>query len=168
MMRTSITLELKTREAYQLFTRKIKGEHLFIDAILHKFNKIDRLAKKNIPGAIEQYNTLKHRLSILAQQFETDNQNHLGLIQKNSILRGKAISVKTQFYPEIKVKNALTVDLIQLIQRYDTLFSTIKLLHLAGCFESTQDYYANIKCVQTKLNQILGHMLAAPVAYVSA
>ncbi len=49
------------------------------------------------------------------------------------------------------------------IRQYDTLLYIIKLLHLAGCFESTQAYYANIKRIQTTANYTLDHMLTSPI-----
>ncbi len=160
-MKTSITLELKTREVHHLFTRKIKGDRLFIDAILHKLNGLAGQQKKGSLASEELYQVTQERLNKLAQQFEDQTEFFLRLIQKNPLLKNKTITVKAQFFPQICIDNQLTFSLIKLIQQYDTLISTIKLLHLAGCFENTQTYYENIKSAQASANYTLSQIITA-------
>lgn len=52
--------------------------------------------------------------------------------------------------------------LIELIEAYDNLVATLKLLHLIGCFESDQDYYANITRIQKLANQMLSKIIILP------
>lgn len=163
-MKTSVTLELKTREAYQLFTRKIKDDRLFIEAVLHKLNKIAGQYKNRSRATEAAYHSTKQKLNKLEKQFESDTRKYQDLTQQHPILHNTTITVKAQFFPTIMIKNSLILAFIQLIQRYDALLSTIKMLHLAGCFETTPAYYANIRRVQTALNQTVGHILAtAPI-----
>ncbi len=159
MTKTSVTLELKTREAHHLFKRTISGNRLFIDAILHKLNKIVALSKKDGAKTEACYQITKQRLRNLTNYFSNENLQLLEVIQREPALKGKTITFKAQFYPKISLENSLTYELIKLIERYDALISTAKLLYLTGCFESESAYYTNIKRFQVMINQALGQIV---------
>ncbi len=158
-MKTSVTLELKTREAYQLFTRKIKDDRLFIDAILSKINKVTKCYNKEISVAEEQYHLISQSLTELTQQFELETKQYLALIQENPTLKDKTITIKPQFIQVVKLETPLTDTLVTLIGQYDHLLSTIKLLHLIGCFKNTSTYYSNIKRIQIMMNSLLSSII---------
>ncbi len=71
-------------------------------------------------------------------------------MQKKTGLGDKKITVTPAFHSKISIENPLTACLIEFIETYDNLVATIKLLHLAGSFDSEQDYYANITRIQKK------------------
>ncbi len=158
-MKTTITLHLKTREAYQLFQRKINGDRLFINAILHKLNKITGLCRKEVPGAHEQYQRIQKSLNGLSQQFADETKTFQGILQKEESLKNKTITFSPLFSQEVIIENPLTIKFIMLIEDYDELISITKLLHLAGCFQSTSDYYVNIRRIQKRINYRLSQII---------
>lgn len=151
-MKATVTLELKTREVHHLFTRTINNKHLFIDAILHKLNQIAGAYQKETPHADVPYQSIQEDLQNLTQYLADQTQSLTATLQKNPILYNKTLTFKTQFFPVIRLESPLAFTLVACIEQYDKLVTTIKLLHLAGCFESTQAYYANIKCIQKMMN----------------
>jgi hypothetical protein len=158
-MKVTVTLELKTREVNQLFERKINGDRLFINAILHKFNRVTGLCRKEAPGAQEAYQNIEKSVLNLTQQFSDEVNRFRGILEKKTGLSSKKISISPTFHPKIFAENPLTVHLIELIETYDNLVATLKLLHLAGCFQSEQDYYANITRSQKVVNRMLSKIL---------
>ncbi|MCH9690049.1 MAG: AcaB family transcriptional regulator [Gammaproteobacteria bacterium] len=158
-MKVTITLNLKTREAHQLFQRKINNDRLFFNAILHQLNKIARLCRKEIPGAHEHYQNIQENLNKLSQQFTDEAKCFRAMLQKEEILKNKKITFHPRLSQKVIIENPLTINLMKLIEAYDELISIFKLLHLAGCFQSTQDYYANIRRIQKIVNSALSQVI---------
>ncbi len=158
-MKTSVTIELKTREAYQLFMRKINGDRLFINAVLHKLNKITGLCRKEDPAAVEHFQVIEKNLFALNQQFKAENKKFQKLLQKEEYLKNKKITFKTQFFPQINIENPLAMDLLNVFESFDSLMAIIKLLYLAGCFKSSQDYHSSIQKAQKTLNRTLSQII---------
>jgi len=158
-MKVTMTLELKTREVNQLFERRINGDRLFIDAILHKLNQITGAYRKNIPNAATHYQSVQQDLQNLTQYLANQTKSLTTTLQQNSVLRNKTLTFKTQFFPMVRLENPLALTLVTCIEQYDKLVTTVKLLHLAGCFESTQAYYANTKRIQKKMNLGLSRII---------
>jgi hypothetical protein len=158
-MKVTITLNLKTREAHQLFQRKINGDRLFINAILHKLNKITGLCRKEAPGAQETYQNIEKSILSLTQQFSDEIIRFRRILQKKTGLGDKKITITPTFHSQIIIENPLTACLTKFIETYDNLVATLKLLYLAGSFESEQIYYANITPIQKIVNQALGKMI---------
>jgi len=158
-MKVTITLELKTREVNQLFQRKINGDRLFIDAILHKFNRITGLCRKQALGAHETYQLIEKNLLNLTQQFSDEVNRFKEILEKKTGLNNKKITITPTFYPKIAIEIPLAMRLIEFIEIYDNLTATLKLLHLAGCFETEQNYYANITRIQKVVNRSLSKII---------
>lgn len=54
------------------------------------------------------------------------------------------------------------MQLIEFIEIYDKLIAIVKLLHIAGCFESDEAYFGNIKRLQKIANAMLSALILAP------
>lgn len=165
-MKASIELSLKTREVYKIFERKINGDRLFIAAILHKFNLLMRGCRQKTPGALEAFSQMKQFMVSLTYQFAMENTQLENLLQKKKPFTDKKINLITQFHPTISICNPLCIDLMEFIETYDTLIATIKILHLAGCFASDNDYYANIKRIQTLANRMMSYVILSPTTKI--
>ena len=161
-MNATIEIALRTREVFKLFERKINGDRLFINAVLHKFNLVMKQYKQAPSSDFLLVHQIEQAIYALTQQF-SDNVNRFEeILEKKICLSGKKVSFITQFHTIIIVNNPLTMRLIEFIEIYDKLISVIKLLHLAGSFTTESDYYANIKLVQTLSNQMLSGILFTP------
>ena len=154
-MKASIELALRTREVYQLFERRISGERLFIEAILHKFNVvINRCHKQNIQ-ALADYKQIEQNITSLMQQMTDDIGRFEIILTKRKSFEFTKISYLVKFRPTMILSNPLATRLSEFIKSYDKLLGVVKLLHLAGCFESDEVYFGNMRNYQKMVNQML-------------
>ena len=162
-MQAIIELSLKTREVFKLFERHIDGDRLFIEAILHKFNIVMRQCKQQAPRALVAYDQINQAILTLTQQFSDEVNRFETILEKRKEFGRKQINFITQFHTVITINTPLSMRLIEFIEVYDRLIAILKLLHLTGCFASDNDYYANIKRIQTLANQILSSIILTPM-----
>ena len=161
-MQATVELALRTREVYKLFKRTINGDRLFIDAILHKFKIVMDQHKRQIPSRLIAFNEIEQAMLTLTQQFSDEISRYEKILAQRKASANKKISFIEQFHPSIIVSNALCMHLIEFFEMYDQLVALIKLLHLAGCFSSDNDYYANIQRIQTAANRMLSRVMLTP------
>ncbi|CZH49470.1 AcaB family transcriptional regulator [Legionella pneumophila serogroup 1] len=158
-MKAEITLGLRTREVYKLFERKISGDRLFIDAILHKINIVISRCRKQDPMALKILCETEQQLDALAQEFAAEIKRFEELLSKKKEFKDKQINFVVQFHPRIIVCNPISMKLADLIVVYDQLIATLKLLQLAGCFDTDEIYFSNLKHHQKSTNQVLSKVL---------
>ena len=161
-MQVNIELSLRTHEVYQLFERRISGDRLFIEAILHKFNIALNHSRQQPPKALTRYTAMQQTMIGITQEFNNEAVRFEGVLTKKKNFENKKISYAVKFQPSIIVTNPLAMQLIEFIEIYDKLIAIVKLLHLAGCFESDEAYFGNIKRLQKMANQMLSDLVLAP------
>ncbi|AWN72453.1 AcaB family transcriptional regulator [Legionella anisa] len=158
-MKAEITLNLRTREVYKLFERKISGDRLFIDAILHKMNIAIGQYRKQNPMALKMLHEIEQQLNSLTNEFASEIKRFEELLAKKKEFKGKQINFVVQFHPKIIVCNPLSTKLAELIDVYDQLMATLKLLRLTGCFETDQAYFIHMQQKQKLTNQSLSRII---------
>ena len=158
-MKAEITLNLRTREVYQLFERKINGDRLFIEAILHKINRVIGKCRHQDPVALKGLSDMEQQINALAQKFAAETKHFEAILSKKKELKDKQINFVVQFNPKIIVCNPLSMKLAELIEVYDQLIAILKLLRLAGCFENDQAYFSHMKQKQKLTNQSLSRII---------
>ena len=162
-MKASIELALRTREVYQLFERKINGNQLFISVILHKFNQVIDGCNNQEPRSLLIYHQSEKKIRDLTHEFKKQIAKFESLLAKKRILNNSKISYTILFNPVIPTNNPLAIQLIELLEIYDSLVAILKLLHLSGCFVSTEDYYANLRRMQVVANRTLSAIIRHPL-----
>ena len=160
-MKAEITLNLRTREVYKLFERKISGDRLFIEAILHKINCVIGRCRRQEPEALIVLNQMDQEINALTQKFTSEIKRFEVLISKKKEFKDKQIDFVVQFYPKITVSNPLSMKLAELIGVYDQLIATLKLLRLVGCFVTDEAYINQIKQKQKLTNQMLSRIITS-------
>ena len=158
-MKAEITLNLRTREVYKLFERKISRDRLFIEAILHKMNIVIGRCRRQDPVALKVLYEMEQQINALTQEFAAEVKRFEMLLSKKKEFKNKQINFVVQFHPRIIVYNPLSMKLAELIEVYDQLTATLKLLRLAGCFDSDETYFSNIKNYQKTANRVLSKIL---------
>ncbi|WP_040534087.1 AcaB family transcriptional regulator [Legionella drancourtii] len=159
-MKAEITLNLRTREVYKLFERRISGDRLFIEAILHKMNIVIGRCRRQEPAALKMLYEMEQQINALTQEFASEIKHFEMLLSKKKEFKDKQINFVVQFYPRIIVCNPLSMKLAELIEVYDQLIATLKLLRLAGCFETDQTYFTHMKQKQKLTNQSLSRIIS--------
>lgn len=158
-MKAEITLNLRTREVYKLFERKINRDRLFIEAILHKINAVLGRCRKQDPIAIKTLNAMDQQVNALAQKFSAEIKRYEVLLSKKKEFKDKPISFVVQFHPKLIVCNPLSMKLAEVIETYDNLIANLKLLRLIGCFDTDEAYFNNIKRYQKTANKVLSELI---------
>lgn len=158
-MKAEITLNLRTREVYKLFERKISGDRLFIEAILHKMNIVIGRCRRQDPVALKVLYEMEQQINTLAQEFAAEVKRFEVLLSKKKEFKDKQINFVIQFHPKIIISNPINMKLAELIEIYDQLISILKLLRLAGCFDTEQAYFNHIKQKQKIANQSLSRII---------
>ncbi|HAT2116412.1 TPA: DUF1845 domain-containing protein [Legionella pneumophila] len=158
-MKAEITLNLRTREVYKLFERKISGDRLFLHSILHKINIIIGRCRKQDPITLKVLYEIEQQLNALTQELTSEIKRFEELLSKKKEFKDKQINFVVQFHPKIFICNPLSLKLAELIEVYDQLIATLKLLRLAGCFDTDEIYFNNIKHHQKSTNQVLSKIL---------
>ncbi len=158
-MKASIELALRTREVYQLFERRISKNRLFIEAILHKFNVVMNRCKQRNPQALAYYKQIEKNIVGFTQQFTNEITRFETLLTMKKDFAHTKVSYIPQFRPVIIATNPLSIKLIEFIEIYDKLMATLKLLQLAGCFESDEVFWGNTKRYQKIANQMLSDLM---------
>lgn len=164
-MKASIELALRTREVNQLFHRKINGDRLFIEAILHKFNIVINRCNQQNPQALTAHKQIEQKLQDLTRQFTAEITKFEMLLTKKKYFDNKTINFLSQFHLKITVTNPLALQLIELIETYDKLIAMLKFLGLAGCFKEDEIYFENIKRIQKSTNSVLSKILLISTDY---
>ena len=154
-MKVSIELALRTREVYQLFERRISKDRLFIETILHKFNVIMSSCRQQDQLALTNHTRMKRNIIGLTQQFTDEIAQFETLLTKKKDFTNKKVNYIVKFRPKIILTNPLSMQLIEFIEIYDKLIALLKLLLLAGCFDSDEVYFGNIKRYQKIVNKML-------------
>ncbi|HDU7890476.1 hypothetical protein [Legionella pneumophila] len=162
-MKAEITLNLRTREVYKLFERKISGDRLFIDAILHKMNIIISRCHKQDSAAFKVLYEMEKLLDTLIQEFVSETKRFEALLFKKKEFKDKQINFVVQFHPKIIISNPTSEKLVALIEAYDLLVALMKLLHLCGCFDSNNSYLNNVRNLQKTVNKNLSHILLSRI-----
>lgn len=163
-MKISIELSLRTREVHQLFQRKIDGDRLFVEAILHKFNLIMNQYRHPDHQRRSIYQQIEKKMQALTEQFSEELTRFESFLAKRKEFDNKKLDFIIQFKPTLIVTNPLTLRLIEFIEVYDRLIAMLKLLHLAGCFEADDMYYGNIKRIQKVANQGLSSLMLTSIS----
>ena len=158
-MQISIELNLKTREVYQLFQRKISGDRLFIAAILHQFNRVMGQCKQQNQSALVAFHQVEQSLSGLTQTFREETSRFEALLMTKENFTDINFHFVVQFRQSISVCNALGMRLVEFINTYDQLIATLKLLQLADFFESIDAYFTHIKRIQKSANRVLSQII---------
>ncbi len=158
-MKAEMTLNLRTREVYKLFERTISGDRLFIEAILHKMNIVIGRCRRQDPVAFKALCEMEQQINVLTQEFASETKSFEVLLSKKKEFKDKQINFVVQFHPKIIVSNPQSMKLAELIEIYDRLIAILKLLRLAGCFDTDETYFKNIKYHQKTINQALSTIL---------
>lgn len=98
---------------------------------------------------------MEKQLNLLTQEFASEIKRFEEILFKKKEFKDKQINLVEQFYPRMIVSNSISLKLVELIEIYDQLIAILKLLRLAGCFETDESYFANIRQKQKLTNQTL-------------
>ena len=158
-MKATIELALGTHEVDNLFERQLTKKRLFIDAIQHRVNKLINRSNQQGMQATAVMEQLEDKITSLSTFFLAETTKFKALLNQKKGFEGKSITYALQFKRTITLYNQSSALLAHFIECYDQLIATLKLLRLAGCFNSDMDYFYALKQYQNRANQLLSSLL---------
>ncbi|WP_457589177.1 AcaB family transcriptional regulator, partial [Legionella pneumophila] len=108
---------------------------------------------------LKMLSEMEQQLNVLTEEFTSEVKRFEELLAKKKEFKDKQINFVVQFYPKIIVCNPLSMKLTELIEVYDRLIATLKLLRLTGCFETDEAYFTHMKQKQKLTNQSLSRII---------
>ncbi|STX55510.1 Uncharacterised protein [Legionella beliardensis] len=161
-MTAIIRLTLVNQEAAQLFGRTLKNGHLFFERVQLKIGVLIKESFNHNAHALISLYTLYDELLHLHAHFDDEIDKFEALIEKRKKLGAKTIEFKAQFTHEMAASHGFFMVLADLIELFDKLMTTLKLLHLLGLFDSCHTLYTQKERYQRELNFFLSKLIQTP------
>ena len=154
-MRATLTLNLVNKEAMHFFTKRLKNGDTLYEAAIRKVNL---LLKKSIDYnacALLTLVSLDEKIKQSTEYLYDELDKFEGQLEKRQFPGLKKVQFIPQFSPDVSCSNPVSVSLIEWVEVFDKLVSTLKLLNLSGCFESMEAFYAVKRRFQKQANRLL-------------
>ncbi|STX81581.1 Uncharacterised protein [Legionella busanensis] len=161
-MTAIIRLTLVNQESAHLFSRTLKNGHLFFERVQLKIGVLIKESLNYNAHALIRLYTLHDELLHLHAHFDDEIDKFEALIEKRKNLGAKTIEFKAQFTHEMTASHGFFMVLADLIEIFDKLMTTLKLLHLLGLFDSCRTLYTQKQRYQRELNCFLSKLIQTP------
>lgn len=159
MMRATIRLHLVNQETVSIFSRTLKNGDNFFERVNVKAGMLIKESVLNNAHALVAIYTLHDELTHLSAFFDDEIDKFEGQIEKRNMPGGKSIQFKVLLEQEFPCSNTFSMALAELIELFDKLISTLKLVHLAGLLDSRHTLYTLKQNYQKKLNVLLSKVI---------
>lgn len=154
-MRATVVLNLANNESHHFFSKRLKNNDTLYESAIRKINL---LLKKSIDYnacALLKVIELDEKIKKSTDYLFDELDKFEGQLEKRQFPGAKKVTFITKPSPDISCSNALNVSLIEWIEVFDKLISTLKLLQLSGCFESIDAFYSVKRRYQKHANKLL-------------
>ncbi|KTD23919.1 hypothetical protein [Legionella maceachernii] len=161
-MKANLELTLITREVHYCFVRKVKDKRYLIPAIQHRINRLMNTSQQNNEQATLLLKEFKGKITELTDHFIAETTRFKELLQQKALFHNKPIHFIGQFRKKMILENELSPLLAYFLECYDRLVAILKLLHLAGCFNSEKDFKHTLNNYHKMANHLFCFLLFTP------
>lgn len=158
-MRVTTTCSIVNKETAAIFKMSLKNGDNFFDRVCVKISVLIKDSLLNNAYALVTLYQLHDDMLNLCAYFDDEMDKFEGQIEKKKTLDVKKINFISQYTQDLPCSNAFSVGVIELIEVFDKLISTVKLLHLGGLLESRATLYALKQRYQKNINAFLSKIL---------
>lgn len=161
-MQTTMRFDIVNKETMNLLKRTLPNKDNYFERV---FVKISLLIKDSIKGnayALVSLYQLQDEILNLSAYFDDEIDKFEGQIEKKKVLDPNKINFIAKYHYDLACNNALSLALYELMEGFDKLISTLKLLHLSGSMESRPAFYQLKERYQKKLNTLLSKVIQTP------
>ena len=158
-MTTTVKLALANFEVYRLFTRELKEGVNFYQQLMNKVGSLIKRCQALHAYPLLRLYQMNEEITQTLQHFYDEIDKFEGVLEKKKHLAGKQFYYKPVHFLEAPFDNALASNLVELVEVYDKLISTLKTLRTAGCFSNDDDYFNNLRRYFKTVNRLLSQLL---------
>jgi len=158
-MKAIQTLKLVNKEADNIFIRTVGQEQLFMILVMSRINNLIHDCLFGKAAALIETYKINQRINDMADYFYDEIDKFEGLLERRNGLEHKKVKFISQHTHEMSVSSELSINISNLIEVFDKLISTIKLVHLSGGFDCLHSFYATKQRAQKKLNRLLSTIM---------
>lgn len=164
-MQVTMKLNIVNKEVMSVLNRTMPNKDNYFERV---FVKISLLIKDSIKGnayALVSLYQLHDEILSLSAYFDDEIDKFEGQIEKKKVLDPSKINFIAKYHHDLACNNALSLALYELMEGFDKLISTLKLLHLSGSMESRPAFYQLKERYQKKLNALLSKIIQTPSSH---
>lgn len=158
-MRASLTLSLVNQESMHFFSKRLKSGNTLYEAAIRKVNLLLKKTKDYNACALLTTVALDEKIKQSTAYLFDELDKFEGQLEKRQFPGLKKVQFIPQFSPDVSCSNPIHVSLIEWVEVFDKLISTLKLLNLSGCFESREAFFTVKRRFQKHANGLLSAII---------
>lgn len=161
-MHALATLNLVNKETANLFTRALSNGDNFMMRIQNKATALIAESLAHNVYALLAVHSLYQELDELKAYFDDEKDRYDGLGEQRKLINTQKIRFVERYSYELSCSNAFLLSLISLIELFDALITSLKLVHLLGAFDARATFYELKEKYQKKINLFLAAIIQSP------
>jgi hypothetical protein len=163
-MQATMKLNIVNKETMNVLNRAMPNKDNYFERVCVK---IGLLIKDSLLGnafALVTLYQLHDEILNLSAFFDDEIDKFEGQIEKKKNFSLNKVNFIAKYDHDMPCGNTLSYALYELVEGFDRLISTLKLLHLSELFESRSSFYQIKQRYQKKMNKLLSQIIKTPSA----
>lgn len=161
-MQATMRLNIVNKETMAILSRILPNKDNYFERVCVKVGLLIKDSLLNNAYALVCLYQLHDEILNLSAYFDDEIDKFEGQIEKKKALDPNKVNFIAQYSYDMPCSNAVSCTLYELMEGFDRLMSTLKLLHLSGFLESRPAFYALKERYQKKLNALLSQIIQTP------
>ncbi len=158
-MQATMRLNIVNKETMNVLNRILPNKDNYFERVCVKIGLLIRDSLLNNAYALVALYQLHDEILNLSAYFDDEIDKFEGQIEKKKMLDPNKVKFIAKYDYDMPCGNALTCALYELMEGFDRLISTVKLLYLSGLMESKPAFYQLKQRYQKNLNRILSKII---------
>lgn len=161
-MQVTMKLNIVNKETMHILNRRMPNKDNYFERLCVKIGLLIKDSLMHNAYALVSLYQLQDDILNLSAYFDDEIDKFEGQIEKKKNLELNKINFIAQYNYDFPCGNALTCTLYELMEGFDKLISTVKLLYLSSSMESRAAFYQLKERYQKKLNALLSKIIQIP------
>ncbi|HAT3881162.1 TPA: hypothetical protein ACWM1T_001820 [Legionella pneumophila] len=161
-MQATMRLNIVNKETMKVLNRTLPNNDNYFERVGVKIGLLIKDSLLSNAFALVSLYQLHDEIINLSAYFDDEIDKFEGQIEKKKALNPSKVNFIAQYDYDMPCGNALSCALYELMEGFDRLISTLKLLHLSGLLESRAAFYQLKENYQKKLNALLSQIIQTP------
>ncbi len=165
-MQATLNLKIVNKETMNVLTRTLPNKANYFERVGVKIGLLIKESLLHNAYALVSLYQLHEEILNLNAYFDDEIDKFEGQIEKKKVFDCSKVNFIAQYHYDMPCQDALRLALYELMQGFDKLISTLKLLHLSATLESRSAFYQLKERYQKKLNSLLSEIIQVPSAKI--
>jgi hypothetical protein len=158
-MQTTMRLNIVNKETMNILKRKLPNKDNYFERVCVKVGLLIKDSLLSNAFALVSLYQLHDEILNLSAFFDDEIDKFEGQIEKKKALDPSKVNFIAHYGYDMPCNNAVSCTLYELMERFDKLISTLKLLHLSDILESRPAFYQLKERYQKKLNCLFSKII---------